>query len=139
MNDNEMENSYKNKCVAIKKFKQDNNNPNTVDNLNYKVNLRCKSTKQHNSIFKFRQIKWYDHYEYYYNDEQIIINKFYNLTVKILGVILFPVQIFIEGYSDAKQTTKQSLNQKKYGSFSSDCVYHTSDNYEKIINFIKNK
>jgi hypothetical protein len=51
MNDNEMENSYKSKCVAIKKFKQDNNNPNTVDNLNYKVNLRCKSRKQHNSIF----------------------------------------------------------------------------------------
>jgi hypothetical protein len=36
---------YINKCVAIKKTKGDINDP------NYKFDLRCKSNKQHNSIF----------------------------------------------------------------------------------------
>ena len=41
---------YKNKCIAIKKLKSINN-PENQNHPDYKLSLRCKSTKQHNSIF----------------------------------------------------------------------------------------
>ena len=37
---------YKNRCIAIKKFNHDN-----INNLDYKINLRCKSNKKQNSVF----------------------------------------------------------------------------------------
>lgn len=97
--------------------------------------------KQHNTLFKYRQIKWYDKYEYYYNDNEIILHRFTNIYAIILGTILFPIAILLEGIVNIKDTCrdyKRMCNQKKYGSFSGDNIWRDSELYKQITNIINN-
>lgn len=97
--------------------------------------------KNHNLLFKHRQMKWYNKYEYYYNENNIIIHKFATIPYIILCTLLLPVAIFISGYSDVMYDLKRLYNQKKSGSFTSDNVWKYPDNpefYNKIIDKIKN-
>ena len=47
--------------------------------------------KQHNQLFKHKQIKWLDKYEYYINEDGVILHRFYNWKVIILNTIFFPI------------------------------------------------
>ena len=93
--------------------------------------------KQHNELFQYRQLKWYDKYEYYYSHDYIIIHKFYSTPIIFLNIILFPILIFMEGYSEAKRISIRALNQKKYGSFISDTVSRGAIRYGNIMDIVK--
>jgi len=95
--------------------------------------------KQHNELFKYRQLKWTDKYEYYYNDKNILIFKFASILLTILTTILFPISLLFYGLKDTKeiiQDHKKIYNQKKYGLFVSDSICSNSDIYKKIIDII---
>lgn len=99
--------------------------------------------KQHNSLFKYRQIRWFDKYEYYYNDSMIELHRFYNWKVVIVSTLFFPVTLFINGIGNIKEIIKElksMYKQKEIGSFSGDSIWKDSDTYTKVIEIInKNK
>lgn len=112
----------------------------TYENPLDKGYKQFKLTKQqHNKIFKYRQLKWFDKYEYYYNNHTIIIHRFCNLKGIIINTLLFPVYILTHGLLNFKELLrefKELYNQKKYGSFTSDCVYKRSKTYDEIMKII---
>ena len=110
---------------------------NPLDNGYKKFKL---SKKQHNQIFKYRQIKWIDKYEYYYNDRQIILHKFYNPLSVAINTLLFPISILANGYlhfKDCWKDLKSLYHQKQCGSFISDSISNGTDTYNKIMDIIK--
>ncbi len=95
--------------------------------------------KQHNKLFKYRQIKWCNKYEYYYNDNEILLHKFINLPAKILTTILFPFYSLFYGVGNIKelvQEMKEGYNQKKYGSFTGDSISYGSGKYNEVMELI---
>lgn len=102
--------------------------------------IKFKLTKkQHNQLFKYRQIKWCDKYEYYYNEHYVILHKFYNKKSIILATILFPIWVLLNGLVNIKETWIELIklyNQKKYGSFGGDDVSNGSETYDKIMKII---
>ena len=100
-----------------------------------------KLTKQqHNKLFKYRQIKWCDKYEYYYKDNRILIHKFGNWKLIILQTVLFPFNVLYAGFSNFKELIdeyKSMYNQKKYGSFVADSVGKSSKIYDEIMEIIQ--
>lgn len=94
------------------------------------------SKKIHNKLFKYSQIKWYDRYEYYYNDKRIIIHKFYNIYRIIIETIFFPITILFNGFLNIKscwESLKNLHNQKKNGNFISDSIPSSSNTYKNIM------
>lgn len=95
--------------------------------------------KQHNQLFKYCQIKWYDKYEYYYNKHEIIMHEFLNQKAVIITTILFPISLLFAGLSNTKRCLKElkeCYNQKKCGSFSGDSIYSGTETYNKIMEII---
>lgn len=95
--------------------------------------------KQHNELFKYRQIKWYDRYEYYYNEHCVLLHKFYNWEAVIITTILFPITLLLVGLANMKECFKdlKSLyNQKKSGSFITDSISSGTETYNKVIKII---
>jgi len=95
--------------------------------------------KQHNKLFKYRQMRWCDKYEYYYNGNEILIHKFINLPTKILATILFPFYLLFYGMGNFKELIKEmksGYNQKKYGAFSVDSTTNGSNTYKAIMQLI---
>jgi hypothetical protein len=95
--------------------------------------------KQHNQLFKYRQIKWYDTYKYYYNDKVIELHKFYNWKAIVISTILFPISILFEGLGNIKdsiKSIKKMYNQKETGYFSGDSIWKDSELYNKIMEII---
>lgn len=96
--------------------------------------------KQHNKLFPKRQIKWNDKYEYYYNDQGIVLQRYGNWKAVIVVTILFPIYLLLEGLSNYKELIKEykgMYNQKKYGSFTSDYIWSGTDIYNEIMKIIK--
>jgi hypothetical protein len=111
---------------------------NPVDNGYKKFKL---SKKQHNQLFKHRQIRWIDRYEYYYNDKHVLLHKFYSPLVVILNTLLFPVTVLLNGivhFKECWKDLKSTYHQKKSGSFVSDNIWCSSETYDKIMDIIKN-
>jgi hypothetical protein len=102
-----------------------------------------KLTKeQHNTLFKYRQIKWFDKYEYYYNKDMIKLHRFYNWKAIIASTLFFPVTLIIHGVenlSEISNELKCMYNQKMTGNFSGDAIWKDSDTYTKIIELINKK
>lgn len=99
------------------------------------------SKKQHNSLFKYRQIKWSDKYEYYYNENMIVIHNFVNWKGIFATTLLFPILVLLEGVVNFKKMLKELrelYNQKKYGQYSCDHVRRNSELYNNILEIIKN-
>ena len=92
--------------------------------------------KQHNSFFIHRQI-WYDKYEYYFNEKEIILHRYYSLLAKLAQTILFPLFIIIEGYGNAKITLKRTWYQKEHHSYISDNLTCKHENFIIIMRMIK--
>ena len=98
--------------------------------------------KQNNKIFKNRQIKLCNKYEYYYNDNCILVHKFCNWKGIIANTILLPIVILVEGIGDFKEIMieyKELYNQKKCGSFIQDNIYKDSNLFNEVIKVIKEK
>jgi hypothetical protein len=96
--------------------------------------------KQHNEIFKNRQIKWMGKCEYYYNENQIIIHSFTNWKAILLSTILFPVFVLIHGLGNVKEVwgeLKSLYNQKESGSFVSEHIWKTENRFNQIMDIIK--
>ena len=96
--------------------------------------------KQHNQLFKHRQIMWFDKYEYYINEHEVLLHKFYNWKVIILNTIFFPIVVLLNGIVNFKECCiemKKLYNQKKYGYFISDYIYSGTETYEQIKNLIQ--
>lgn len=111
---------------------------NPLDNGYIKFKI---TKKQHNKLFKYRRLKWFNRYEYYYSKEEIIIHNFKNLPFRIMFTIGFPLFILLNGLVNFKESFNElnmMWNQKKYGRFSSDSISSKSDLYKEIINVIKN-
>lgn len=90
------------------------------------IELRL-SSKQHNSIFKYRQKTIWNKYEYYKYTNHIVMEKYVSLVGVIVSLILFP--LYILRY-DAKEITKEFkrlLNQKKTGAFTADWISKSDD------------
>jgi hypothetical protein len=95
--------------------------------------------KQHNELLKRRKFRWTDKYEYFYNNNNILIHEFTNFPTKILMTFIFPIILLLEGIVNIKEITgeyKGLYNQKKYGSFCSDSIPSNTDIYKNIINII---
>lgn len=96
--------------------------------------------KQHNELFPKRQVKWGDRYEYYYNDYHILLHCFSNWKVKILGTLLFPVNILVFGVANYKEILneyKRMYNEKKHGSFVENHVSSGTEKYDEIMKLIQ--
>lgn len=94
--------------------------------------------KQHNGLFPYRQIKWKDRYEYFYNDKCVLINRFCNWKGVLLYTILFPVYVLIVGLGNIQELLDEYsrlYNQKK--AFESDSIQSGTRNYNKIMRIIK--
>ena len=94
--------------------------------------------KQHNEFFNYRKITWADRYEYYYNENRIIIHRFVNWKGILCATLTFPVVVLLNGVVNFKSIWKELIdlyNQKESGSFSSDSVHGAR--YEKIMKLIK--
>lgn len=95
--------------------------------------------KQHNSLFKYRQIKWHDKYEYYYDEHHIILHRFINIYGIALYSLLFPAMVLLEGFANIKgvlKEYKEMYNQKKYGSFIGNNIWNDSEMYKKVMDII---
>lgn len=96
--------------------------------------------KQHNKLFPNRQRTWKSRFEYYYNDNNVILHLFTSRLAIILNLILFPLSVLLNGLREFKEVAeshKKLLNEKKYGSFSSDDIWKSSDLYSEIMEVIK--
>lgn len=96
--------------------------------------------QQHNALFKQRQLKWSHRYEYYYNEDMILLHGFMNPLGVALNILLFPVLLLIHGLSNTKEVAKElkkMLNQKKYIQYIVDTVPKGSEMYDKIMEIIK--
>jgi hypothetical protein len=87
--------------------------------------------KVHNELLPNRKLKWYVTPEYYINEENgsIEIQYFTNMIGIIANLLLFPVVGLCHGFCDSGvyDDYKKLLNEKKYGSFSSDVIFERNE------------
>lgn len=98
------------------------------------------SKNQHNEIFKHRQIRWNDKYDYYYNDSKIIIHRFTNRKAVLFCTLFFPIAIILEGvinFKEAWNDLKELYNQKKSGLFVIEHVSKSEKKFNQIMSIIK--
>jgi hypothetical protein len=103
--------------------------------------IKFKLTKkQHNEIFKRRKMRWTDKYEYYYNDNSIILEKLVNWKGVLLYTIFFPIVVLLAGLMNIKEAWRELIilyKQKEKGSFVSDNASSKSEIYQKVMKIIK--
>jgi hypothetical protein len=95
--------------------------------------------KQHNELFPICCKKVWNKFEYYYNDNHIILHQFASPIVIVLTVIVFPIIVLINGFGNIKEIIREyrdAFNQKKYGNFISDTVWSNTETYNKIMKII---
>lgn len=100
---------------------------------------RIKVTKDnHNKVFKYSQRTfWKDlvkTVEYYENKECIKVQTVISIFGKLLLLTLSPILILYYGIGNKEIYTeiKRTLSDKKYGAFTSDCIFD-----KEIINTLK--
>ena len=90
------------------------------------IELRL-SSKQHNSIFKYRQKTIWNKYEYYKYTNHIVMEKYVSLVGVIVSLILFPLYILRYDAKEISKEFKRLLNQKKTGAFTADWISKSDD------------
>ena len=99
--------------------------------------------RQHNKLFEHRQIHWAQRYEYYLSDKKFEMQRFTSLPAMILSLVLFVPGVIFYGPANIKEILsdyKKLLNEKKYGRFSGDDIWVTSDGFSEIVDALnKNK
>ncbi|OMD76872.1 MULTISPECIES: hypothetical protein [Paenibacillus] len=95
--------------------------------------------KQHNSIIKRRKKNWKNRYEYYLNEDRVIMQEFSSRLLITLNIILYPILVLMAGFSnfkDLNRDLKRLFNEKKYGSFVEDWITKNTEQYKEIIRLI---
>lgn len=95
--------------------------------------------KQHNSLFKYRQMRLWDRYEYYYNEHMILLHKFTRNWVVAVNVLLLPHLIILHGVSNTKKIMRElreMIDQKRYGCFIEDSAHSGSETYSKVMDMM---
>ena len=95
------------------------------------------SKNQHNSLFFYRQIRWYDKYEYYFNDKEIVMHCYYNILGKIINTLLFPIYVILYGFYAALISMYSIWKQKEHGAYLSDNFGRGNKKYVMIMRMIK--
>ncbi|PHA03036.1 hypothetical protein COE51_01450 [Bacillus pseudomycoides] len=103
--------------------------------------IKFKLTKkQHNKIFGYRKMRWLDRYEYYYNEDTVILHRFVNWKGILFCTLLFPVTIFMVGLSNFIEVWSDMLSlykQKETGSFISDHVWKNEKKFNQIMDVVR--
>lgn len=97
--------------------------------------------KQHNKLFQYRQKTWKNKFEYYYNEQEVILHKFTSLIAIVLNFLLFPLSVLLNGlkeFKDVAESHRKLFNEKKYGSFSGDSI-SSKKLYDEIMKVIDKK
>jgi hypothetical protein len=78
--------------------------------------------------------------ECYVTDEKITVFFMPALWARALLLMLYPIIIIIEGVANAKNThceLARNINARKYGAFSSDVVWNSSDGYAELCEVLR--
>lgn len=118
----------------------------TYDNPLERGYKKFKLTKkQHNRLFPKRKRNWKARYEYFYNKDRVILQRFTSHTAIILTTLFFPILILFAGLSNFKEAIteiKWMYNEKKYGKFSEEWISRgqhrkgDDEKYFEIINLL---
>lgn len=95
--------------------------------------------EQHNAIIKRRKKNWKNRYEYYLNDDRIIVQEFSSKVLIILSVLLYPVSVLFAGLSNFKELNrdmKRLFNEKRCGAFFEDWITKNTEQYNQIVRLI---
>lgn len=96
--------------------------------------------KQHNCLFPKNKRKWYNKYEYYYNEDVIILHRFTSWKAIVLTTVLFPISLILYGltsYKELHHEMKRLYHQKKYGSFVSEYIHKDEKTFDDIMKLIQ--
>ena len=88
--------------------------------------------KQHNKLFKYRQMIWYDKYDYYLKGDNIIIERTNNILFKIVLTLAAPFLIIVEGFKVVIPEYIREIKGKKIGAHTVDNGKLDGDVVEKI-------
>lgn len=97
--------------------------------------------KQHNELFSKRQIRWFDKYDYYINENHFIMECSYNTLFIILATLALPF-VCLLSLINTKEILKdytRLYKQKEKGNFSADDVYSSSELFSKIKSIAKER
>jgi len=100
------------------------------------------SKKDHNTIFKYRQIKWYQKYEYFLNKERghFVMIRLTSLAGKLVNILCYPVIILLHGlanYKEVNQEISDQWNEKERGKFVIDDLYKDQEGWDKLTRVVK--
>ena len=98
--------------------------------------------KDHNAMYQYRQIKWFDKYEYYLNEERghFVMIRFMALPAVLLNTLAYPLLVLMNGlvnYKDINRSMRQIWNPKKLGSFSCDDAYSRQEGWDELMSIVK--
>ncbi|EJG0999625.1 hypothetical protein C4G52_RS22205 [Vibrio parahaemolyticus] len=102
------------------------------------------SKKDHNAMFEYRQIKWYQKYEYYFNEERghFVMICLTSFPAKLVNLLGYPVMLLLHGlanYKEINQEISDQWHEKERGHFSGDGCYRTSKDWGAIMSAMKAK
>lgn len=97
--------------------------------------------KQHNSLFKNRQIIWKNKYEYFIKDTDILMYSLPSNLLIVLATLAYPFVLLIMGVFNFKEINSEYYglyNPKKTGAFSSDQIWKSrGSTYNEIKEILK--
>lgn len=92
--------------------------------------------KQHNSIFPTRQHKWFDRYEYFYNDDILLMHRYKNWIFKTILILTYPLSVLYAGLSNIKELNREiykTIFEQKMGGFVREDMRRNSSYYPKVM------
>jgi len=100
------------------------------------------SKKDHNAMFEYRQIKWYQKYEYYLNEERghFVMICLTSVSAKLVNILGYPVMVLLHGlanYKDINQYLSDMWNEKERGKFSGDDSYRRQEGWDELMSIVK--
>lgn len=88
------------------------------------------SRSEHNAIWRYRKLRFFNQVEYYYNGNHLQVYHFIaRWWVVLIALPVIIIGTFSDGLPKTCRDLKRSLMQKKYGSFTGDDAYFTEDDY----------
>ena len=95
--------------------------------------------KKWNKLYPYAKLHWSQYNEYYINGNSLLIHKFYYTYICYLNLLFFPIMLLLVGLANYREVWDENiklLNQKKYGSFSSNTVWKSkyTPELEELIN-----
>lgn len=100
------------------------------------------SKKDHNAMFEYRQIKWYQKYEYFLNEERghFVMICLTSLPAKLVNILGYPVMVLLHGlanYKEINQEISDQWHEKERGHFSGDDSYRRQEGWDELMSVVK--